>query len=411
MNPAGTTMARSALPTALTLLLATLIGAAQAATPKYEVHYSARFLPAAGSADIQISTRPVTGRLIALDLRMPVDIYIAVSGDGSIERHGDRVLWLPPRTGGALRYRVAVEHRRSDGAYDSRMTPKWVITRGDRLFPAAKVRATKGSGSTAKLSFKLPPGWSDVETAYSKVADGEFAITNAERKFDRPVGWIGAGDLFSTRETIAGTRVTIAAPKGERVDHVATMAIVRQALPEMRLAFGKLPDKILIVRSGDPMWRGGLSAPGSLWLHAQRPLLSENGTSPLLHELTHVITDIRGDGADDWISEGIAEYYSLDIGHRAGLISAKRFALSIKSADTSGAKVEKLRASESARDRTRKAVALFAALDQELRANGATGIDQLTTLLMRRETVSLNELRADAEKLEGRPSRVLASVK
>ena len=171
------------------------------------------------------------------------------------------------------------------------------------------------------------------------------------------------------------------APKGERVDHVATMAIVRQALPEMRLAFGKLPDKILIVRSGDPMWRGGLSAPGSLWLHAQRPLLSENGTSPLLHELTHVITDIRGDGSDDWISEGIAEYYSLDIGHRAGLISARRFALSIKSADTSGAKVEKLRASESARDRTRKAVARVAALDEELRANGATGIDQLTALL------------------------------
>ena len=101
----------------------------------------------------------------------------------------------------------------------------------------------------------------------------------------------------------------------------------------------------------------------------------------------------------------------LDIGRRAGLISAKRFARSIKTADKTGAKVEKLRASESARDRTRKAVALFAALDEELRANGAAGIDQLTTLLMRRETVTLKELRADAEKLEGRPSRVLASVK
>ncbi|MBK9655626.1 MAG: hypothetical protein IPO66_09185 [Rhodanobacteraceae bacterium] len=170
-----------------------------------------------------------------------------------------------------------------------------------------------------------------------------------------------------------------------------------------------MPAKLLIVRAGDPMWRGGLSAPASLWLHADRPLLSQNGTSPILHELTHVISDIRGGPDDDWIAEGLAEYYSLEIGRRAKLISEERFAKAIRLAGKSGAQVNRLRGAESTTDRTRKAVALFAALDTELRANGSS-IDALTVLLMRHETTTLEQMRADARKLLGRASTVLAGV-
>lgn len=383
---------------------------AATARPKYDVRYSVAFDPAAGRADVEIRTQPQTGRLIALDLDMPAATYSGEGGDGTVERHGDRVQWTPPRGGGAFRYRVVVDHRRAGGKYDSRMTSAWVIVRGDRLFPAAKVRATKNSGSTARLHFQLPKGWDDVETPFSKVAGGDFAVTNAERRFDRPVGWIAAGNLASTRETIAGTRITITAPRGERADQVAIMAIVRQALPEMRKAFVELPEKLLIVRSGDPMWRGGLSAPGSLWLHAELPLLSQNGTSTLLHELVHVVTDIRGGEVDDWIAEGLAEFYSLEIGRRAKLISEDRFAKSVRAAGGSGEKVDTLRGTDSARDRTRKAVALFASLDLELRATAPSGIDALTLLLMRRQTVTLPELRADVQKIEGHASKVLAAV-
>ncbi len=388
-----------------------VLGAAAcaAADKKYAVDYSVRFLPDHATAAVVIETRPDSGRLIALDFAMPADTYSAIDGDGSIVRDGARVAWTPPPAGGKIRYTVAVEHRRSNGQYDALITPQWVIARGDRLFPPARVRATKGSGSTARLSIELPKGWTDAETPFSKIEGGAFAVTNPERRFDRPVGWIAAGDLSTVRETIAGMRLTLTAPKGARVDHVATIAILRLALPEMHEAFGELPKKLLIVRSGDPMWRGGLSAPRSLWLHADRPLLSENGTSPLLHELTHVLTDIRGDEDDDWISEGIAEFYSLEIGRRAGLISKTRFERAIASAARSGDSVDTLRGSESTRDRTRKAVALFAALDAELRAKGSN-IDELTRLMARRESVSLDELRSDAAKLEGTASVVLDAV-
>lgn len=384
---------------------------AAAEKPKYSLAYSVRFQPEAGTAAVQIATQPESGRLIGLDLDMPASVYSDVTGDGVVVRRGSRVIWEPPRAGGALNFTVVVAHRRDNGQFDARITPEWVITRGDRLVPAAKVRATKGSGSTAKLRFELPRGWTDVETPFSKVAGGAFAVTNPERSFDRPVGWIAAGDLASMRETIAGVRTTITAPKGERVDLVATFAILRQALPKMREAFGELPEKLLLIRSGDPMWRGGLSAPGSLWLHLDRPLISENGTSTLLHELTHVFTDIRGEQADDWIGEGLAEYYSLEIARRAGLISQGRFAKAIAAADRSGSNVDSLHSDESTKDRTRKAVALFAALDEELRADGNSDIDALTRLLMRRESVSLGELRIAVKKLEGKDSKVLAGLR
>ena len=396
---------------ALALLLSlTAWGAPIAGKPKYAVRYTVEFLPDVGSAAVEISTQPDSGRLVAMNLNMPAAIYTDATGDGTVERSGDRVLWTPPKAGGSFRYRVAIDQRRSNGEYDSRITPTWVITRGDHLFPSAQVRATKGSGSTAILRVKLPPGWDDVETAFAKVSGGDFAVTNPERKFDRPVGWIAAGKLQTTRETIAGSRVTVAAPRGERTDQVAVIAILRQALPELLGAFGKLPRKLLIVRSGDPMWRGGLSAPGSLWLHADRPLLSQNGTSPIIHELSHVITEIRGGPVDDWIAEGLAEYYSLEIGRRAKLISDERFAKSIRLSRKSGAKVETLQGQQSTRDRTRKAVALFAALDAELRAAGSS-LDALTVTLMRKETVTLEDLRQRAKRLEGQASPLLAAAR
>jgi hypothetical protein len=391
---------------ALTFLAHTALGVDG---PSYQIRYSARFLPAQGIAAAEISTTPQSGRLIGLDLNMPADSYRDPKGDGKVERHGNRVLWTPPRAGGTLRYKVVVDHRRKDDSYDSRMTQHWVITRGDRLFPPAKVRATKGSESSALLHIDLPPGWDDAETPFTKVQGGNFAVTNPERRFDRPVGWIAAGKLTSTREAIAEARVTLTAPSGVEIERMETLAILRHALPKMADAFGALPEKLLVVRSDDPMWRGGLSAPRSLWLHADRPLISENGTSPMLHELVHVVTAIRGGPEDDWIAEGLAEFYSLEISRRAGLISQRRFDKAIERARASGASVESLRGQESTRDRTRRAVAIFATLDQELRERKSS-LDDLAQLLMRREKTTLNELRADVERLKGHTSKALAAV-
>src|SRR5690606_26023869 len=94
--------------------------------------------------------------------------------------------------------------------------------------------------------------------------------------------------------------------------------------PELRAVFPRDPDKLLIVGAGDPMWRGGLSAGNSLYMHADRPLVSENGTSSLLHELVHVVGRIYGKERSDWISEGLAEYYAIELLRRAGGLSDDR---------------------------------------------------------------------------------------
>jgi hypothetical protein len=44
--------------------------------------------------------------------------------------------------------------------------------------------------------------------------------------------------------------------------------------------------------------------PASLFLHPDRPLISENRTSTLLHELVHIALGVRGDEESDWIVEG-----------------------------------------------------------------------------------------------------------
>src|SRR5688572_28033210 len=128
------------------------LASAAAADRKYDVDYRVAFDPAAKLAHASIETRRGTGRLIGLDLAMPADTYRNVRGDGAVQRKGDRVEWLPPRAGGTLRYDVVVPHQRRNGQYDARITKDWAIVRGDRLFPAAVVRATKDSGSTARLA-------------------------------------------------------------------------------------------------------------------------------------------------------------------------------------------------------------------------------------------------------------------
>src|SRR5205085_6219937 len=120
--------------------------------------------------------------------------------------------------------------------------------------------------------------------------------------------------------------VAVSGPIGADLRRMDVLALLNLIWPEVEHAFGRTPRKLLIAGAPDPLWRGGLSAPNSLFLHADRPLVSENGTSALLHELTHVITRIRGDRYDDWIAEGIAEFYSVELQRRAGAISTSRYA-------------------------------------------------------------------------------------
>jgi len=166
-----------------------------------------------------------------------------------------------------------------------------------------------------------------------------------------------------------------------------------------------------VVSAGDPMWRGGLSGPRSLFLHAGRPLVSENGTSSLVHELFHAITRIRGADDDDWIAEGLAEYYAIELTRRAGLLSASRFDKALAWMQHFSRDVTRLRGRHSNSHTTARAVVLLRDLDREIssRRDSTNGLDVVVRALIPIREVSLDDLRTAAQRAIGAPSNALDS--
>jgi hypothetical protein len=395
------------------LLLWLAASATAAAPPSYRVDYRVGFVPASGEATVTITIAPGSGRAQRLRFSIDPERHLGFEGDGAIERSDGRLTWRPPKAGGELRYRYRVEQARDGGTYVARMTEQWTLLRIDRLIPPVAVLAPNGAVSRATLRFDLPKGWPTVDVGY--VYDRElqrFPIENPGRLFQRPLGWMIAGDIGNRRERIDGFEVSVAAPRGSAVRRNDLLAIVNSTAFEMRNAFGGLPPKLLIVAAGDPMWRGGLSGPNSLYMHADRPLISENGTSTLVHEMVHVITGIRGSIDHNWIAEGVAEFYSIELLRRSGLISDTRAERAFSWMENHGRKVKRLRASNSQGPRTARAVVTFKALDDEIRAatDQQRDLDDVVRRLMGRGRISPAMLRAAATEVIGRAPRSLPSA-
>ncbi len=375
-------------------------------TRGYGLHFAAHFLPDVGAADVTIKVAQSSGRLRVVDLNAPADRYEAFTADGSTERQGDRVIWRVPQQGGALRYRAHIDSRRGE-AYDAHITERWAILRMDDLFPPAKVRSLRGSGAEATLELSGPPGWS-FETGYGSL-NAPRAFANAERRFDRPVGWLVAGELGVRRDRIAGRRVAVAAPVGETLRRQDVLAFLRWTLPELASVLPSLPERLLIAGGGRDMWRGALSAPNSLYLHPDRPLLSENATSTLLHELVHVATVSSPAAGDDWIAEGLAEYYSLTVLVRSGGISRKRYEQALATLTDWARRDRGTLADPSTGANTAFATLLFRDLDLELSAAGSS-LDRVAGALLGGTDTSRQRLRELVEaELDG-PSSVLGRV-
>ena len=109
-----------------------LVGSAHAAT-SYDVDYTIEFLPKERQAAVTIALDPADGRATRLDFAMDEQIYTDVTGDGQVERRGERLLWTPPKAGGELHYRYRINQERKGGGYDALMREDWVIVRGDDL--------------------------------------------------------------------------------------------------------------------------------------------------------------------------------------------------------------------------------------------------------------------------------------
>src|SRR5690606_22734255 len=132
----------------------------------------------------------------------------------------------------------------------------------------------------------------------------------------------------------------------------------------------------------------------NLFLHADRPLVSENGTSTLLHEVFHSLTRIRGKKNDDWIAEGLAEYYSVKLVYNSGGMARARFNLVFSKMEQRSSNVKTLRKNKSTGATTAKAALLFRDLDEEIRnaTGGKYSLDEVVKKLVEKREVDLKDL-------------------
>jgi hypothetical protein len=338
-----------------------------------------------------------------LRFRIDPQRHLLFRGDGTVETDGAHVTWTPPPAGGKLNYIFRIDHLRDARRYDARCAKTWTIFRGEDLVPKARVTTENAARSRTRLRVRLPEGWG-IATPYVKLRGGEYRVDHPRRRFDRPTGWMIAGALGVVREEVAGVRVSIAGPRGAGVRRQDMLALLRWSLPSLREAFASLPDRLLIVSAGDPMWRGGLSGPGSLFLHAHRPLITEDGTSPLLHEVVHAALRLSPGPDGDWAIEGLAEYYSLEILGRSGTVSPERLQHAFEILAKRGAEATHLRSKTVSGAGTARAVSVLRALDLRIReaTDETRSLDDVARLLVREGgTVTTARMQEVAQQVSG----------
>ena len=406
-------MIRSTLAWALIALLgAVAAGASRPATaapasgaerPSYRVVYTAWIKPGDPVATVRMRLASHPEWVRWMRLRVDPTRYRDFKGTGQVRVVGDQVHWTPPRRNAWLQYRVNLESQRDVGRYDGRVTESWALFRADDLVPPVHLDMQDGTQSKAKLTLDLPEGWS-AATPFPRYASGRFAIDNPQRLFDRPTGWILVGKLGVRRESIGTTRLAIAAPTGQGVRRLDLLAFFRFTLPTLQTVFPAFPKRVLVVSAGDPMWRGALSGPDSLFVHADRPFISENATSTFLHELVHVVMGARSAPGADWIVEGLAEYYSLEVLRRSGAISEARFTKAHARLAEWAKQAGPLGVARAQGAVTARAVGILRALDAEIRSarGGQAGLDDVVRSLPHGIPVTAEAFHAAAERVAGR---------
>jgi hypothetical protein len=376
--------------------------AAQSNDREYDMIYTVTPDPGKASASVQLHVQQPRSLLREIRMQIDPDRISDVIGSGIVNVDDDEIRWTPTPTGGTLSWTVSIPHERNSNGYDAWLADDWGVFRAEDIIPRAATRALRGSESNTTLNFRLPRGWSVVTEYFGN--DTSFKVQRPDRFFDQPVGWIVMGNLGVRRDEIAGTRVAVAAPVNQTNRRLEMLALLRWTLPELARIVPTLPRRLTIVSAGEPMWRGALSAPASLFIQAERPLISENATSTLLHEVMHVTTGMRSETGYDWIVEGIAEYYSLELLRRSDSISEKRYKNARRSQREWAQQADTLCGPSSSGATTALAVTTLAALDRELRNNsgGELSLDDVTSeLLATGEALNLERLRSAAKRIGG----------
>ncbi|SFP48888.1 hypothetical protein SAMN03159489_01026 [Pseudomonas sp. NFPP07] len=387
------------------------------AAKKVDLDYHVRLLPQSDQAEVRLTLADGAAvRSLDFDLGTHGD-YSDFKADGQWQSGAakppavQRGVWRPAGGKASLSYRVRISHNLKKDSFDSRMTPHWALLRGDMLVPAAKLDQQDGIELVSRLEFELPAGWKSVETAWPRIGKNRFRIDNPARLFDRPTGWMLAGALGSRRTRLGETEVTVASPQGQGMRRMDVLTLLTFVWPQIQATFPRHPTKLLIVGAADPMWRGSLAGHDSLFLHSRLPLVSESGTSPLLREVIQVFARINDSERSDWIGEGLAEYYAIELMRRAGGMSDERYQALETRLAKSGHGVSSLRGEQVDAPVVARAVLLLQELDREIRlkTRNKRSLDDVTRAVMRLERVSTKEFIQLSESVLDGSSKVLDS--
>lgn len=423
MNCIPGTASRAALPALRRIPLAVLLVASSACSvtaaearesegPVYRLEYTVTPEPGKKGAKVEMKLEQDADLLREVDMSTRGDRLKDFSGDGEIRQDNGRVVWLPPREGGTLTWFASLDHRRAKNSYDAYIEDDWALFRGEDLIPPARTRTEDDALSDTTLEFDLPKRWSSA-TVYAGEKH-KYQIVNPERRFDTPTGWMVLGRIGSRNERIEGVEVKVAGPIGQGVRRMDILALLHWTLPDLLRVIPEFPERLVIVSAGKPMWRGALSGPASLYVHADRPLLSENATSTFVHELVHVGLGISAKDGADWIVEGIAELYSLEILRRSGTISEERFRAAHLELAEWGREAETLCKKRSSGSVTARAVTLLAETDSEIRkvSRGRKSMDDVMRRLAEvDEKITVDGFRQVAEEVAGGPLATLEADK
>jgi len=402
------------------LLRASLIGLLALSAPvwaakKVDLDYHVRLLPQSDQAEVRLTlAKGEAVRSLDFDLG-DGSHYSDFKADGQWQlspgKHA-RGLWRPSGDKPSLTYRVSISHGRKSGSFDTCMTPTWALLRGDDLVPPARLDQQDGVELVSRLQFELPNGWQSVETAWPRIGKNTFRIDNPSHLFDRPTGWMLAGHLGSRRTRLGETEVTVASPQGQGMRRMDVLTLLTFIWPQVQAVYPRHPKKLLIVGANDPMWRGSLGAHESIYLNTRLPLVSESGSSALVRELAQVFGRINDEHRSDWISEGFAEYYAIELVRRAGGMSDERYQALQAKLTRDSQKVTTLRGEQISAAQLAKAVMVLQELDREIRlkTRNKRSLDDVLRGAMHLGMVSTKEFVQLAESVLGESSKVLDSA-
>ena len=393
---------RLCLLTLLTLL--SFLTATSAHAAEYELLYRAAISPDSAVARVEIRLR---GERLPrqLVLHLNPQRHLALHSEAGLAVEGNKATWKPKGPEASLHYEFVISEQKSSGRYDSLLTEDWAILRSDKLVPPITVTVAKGLTARAELQFELPRGWSSAAPyATTSNSSNHYQIVDPGRRLPRPKGWLIIGNITSRQDIVAGVDIRVAAPAGQGERLQDTLAFLAWTIPDVTAVFPEFPRRLLVVTAGEPMWRGGLSGTRSLFMHSERPLISGNRTSSMIHELVHVGTGINGGKDADWIVEGIAEYYAANILWRSGALSDLRYQQTIAWKENWGRKADTLFVKRSSGPVTARAAVFMHRLHLALQeaTDGRAGIDDVAGELARqRGRVSLSQLKQIVHELAG----------